>query len=62
MILNKNTLISNYLPALKLLLNLKAFKITVKLLNTIARLAIIGFIEMPKGFNNPIATGIIKQL
>lgn len=42
--------------------NIKAFKITVKLLNTIARLAIIGFIEMPKGFNNPIATGIIKQL
>ena len=43
-------------------LNLNAFKITVKLLNTIARLASIGFMEIPKGFNNPIATGIIKQL
>ena len=43
-------------------LNLKAFKITVRLLNTIAKLAIIGFIEIPKGFNTPMAIGIIKQL
>ena len=43
-------------------LNLKAFNITVILLNTIAKLAIIGFIEIPIGFNIPIATGIIKQL
>ena len=42
--------------------NLKVFNITVMLLNTIAKLAIIGLIEIPSGFNIPIAIGIIKQL
>lgn len=42
--------------------NLKAFKITVRLLNIIEKLAIIGFIEIPNGLKNPMAIGIIKQL
>ena len=48
-------------PAL-IYLSLNAFNITVILLNTMAMLAIIGFIEIPIGFNIPIAIGIIKQL
>lgn len=42
--------------------NLNAFSVTVKLLITIAKLAHIGFIEMPIGFSIPIAIGIIKIL
>ena len=45
-----------------ILLSLKAFKMTVMLLRTMARLAIIGLIEMPKGFRTPMAIGIIKIL
>lgn len=43
-------------------LNLKAFSITVKLLSVMAIPAIIGFIDIPIGFNIPIAIGIIKLL
>ena len=45
-----------------ILFNLRAFKITVKLLNTIAKLAIIGLIVIPNEENTPIAIGIIKLL
>ena len=42
--------------------NLNAFNITVILLHTIAKLAIIGFIDTPRGLKIPIATGIIRVL
>lgn len=42
--------------------SLKAFKITVILLKTIAKLAIIGFIVIPIGLKIPTAIGIIKLL
>ena len=44
------------------LFNLSAFSVTVKLLITIAKLAIIGFIVTPHLPSNPIAIGIIKLL
>ena len=42
--------------------SLNAFNMTVKLLNTIAKLAHIGFIAIPIGFSIPIAIGIINEL
>ena len=57
----KNKKIRNYIRIF-LFCNLKEFNITVKLLNTIAILANIGVIEIPKGFNIPIAIGIIRAL
>ena len=42
--------------------NRSAFKITVKLLKIIAKLAIIGLMVIPNGVKTPIAIGIIKEL
>ena len=58
---NKKEKIRNYIRIF-LFCNLKEFNITVKLLNTIAILANIGVIEIPKGLNIPIARGIIRAL
>ena len=58
---NKKEKIRNYIRIF-LFCNLKEFNITVKLLNTIAILAKIGVIEIPKGLNIPIAIGIIRVL